>query len=1136
MGFDDEHRWTTQNPDQWIRASPLFEARARRPLKPKIGKLFRQGGSMPFLTDASRPEDMATPGSPSDGWKQPPPPRWKASSPSGRAGGSFSQQRAKKGPNSLNRSLSSPLDGREATASRQLVRLEPLPLGNQALSRPSSGGVHSPSSGGASPKDGAALQGAPARSLQKDGKRQKKKHAANAAVEDLDVTQGPVYALADKTEESDHEEQERTALGEISAAATLVAEAMQAVTDTIDFAGTDRADDCFVDVVACREIAHVTAMVCEGLEGVADIAPVSSPKQQGGYTDPMLERARKLAELSYEFIEDLEMASGSLGRGIELAEAEGEVNHLQDISLTTQHVMEEMNRLQSESWAVGALASASQDKEDDFEKPDDKDDGFVEVDPDAVADADVIDERDPKLVRMIDRTYKKVLGEIEGFDEEETADLKEAFTRFKVPDSADIHKDDLDALLNYIGRLVPTDEAIAELAKGVTMYDNMDFDEFIQFMTQFEYYEREEQRKVFIQFDADGSGNISVKELRNLLSGMGLIPFRQMLQEALTCVDKNWDNELNFEELCCFLAVYRGCEGFTKEEVAEFRTLFDGAAQMEPLQSGRNPPPPEYKLCGRDLPALLIQVFGMQVADNVEDIKQQLASGQGFRVTATATADGGDSSDTPTISFKEFLIISRKTREMEMTQLAAEVPGMAGNPNAGKEGEGGGAGGGNQEFQMADSDGNGLISREELDDFLLGKEFTPHKSVINEIISEVAAEAMETDGEMDFNQFFDFLFLYRQRDGFLRKDIDRFRKGFDYYDEDSSGSISTLELSDLFRGFGYRIAVDALKQLIDRVDADGTNTLDFREFLRLMRYHRESEVGGYKKVFKAHANLFEGKRGMIHKTSWQEAIEGMKTIDPEVIKRQCKKRATIPSLDIDDFIDLIDACREEFIAQEKKKAGFADEELDMYRESFDNFDKDKSGLIDRMELLQLLKAFNWEPKNKDDRDVLVARLNLARANARDAGVQNVTKDSDKEFGFWEFVQLARILHTLHDRAREQALVKLMDELKFHAKEVNEFHTIFTMWTKKEQSNGMQSRPEEEEEDDDGELSDPSASINRDTVRRVMRSLGMSMTPEKKTMLDAKLEKLEEEGGLRFHGFLRLMKWVIDSDFASMTGK
>eukprot|EP00439_Symbiodinium_sp_Y106_P034486 s7348_g4.t1 len=40
---------------------------------------------------------------------------------------------------------------------------------------------------------------------------------------------------------------------------------------------------------------------------------------------------------------------------------------------------------------------------------------------------------------------------------------------------------------------------------------------------------------------------------------------------------------------------------------------------------------------------------------------------------------------------------------------------------------------------------------------------------------------------------------------------------------DGSGSISTLELSDIFREFGYRISVEALHHYIDRVDEDGSN-------------------------------------------------------------------------------------------------------------------------------------------------------------------------------------------------------------------------------------------------------------------------------------------------------------------------
>ncbi|CAE7495369.1 APUM5, partial [Symbiodinium sp. CCMP2456] len=69
-------------------------------------------------------------------------------------------------------------------------------------------------------------------------------------------------------------------------------------------------------------------------------------------------------------------------------------------------------------------------------------------------------------------------------------------------------------------------------------------------------------------------------------------------------------------------------------------------------------------------------------------------------------------------------------------------------------------------------------------------------------------------------------------------------------------------------------------------------------------------------------------------------------------------------------------------------------------------------------------------------------------------------------------------------------------------------------------------------DDEGEADerrmeddDPNAGLPRETVRRVVRQTGMSFTPEKKEILDKRLDGLEEAGLLRFHGFLRLMRWV-----------
>eukprot|EP00435_Cladocopium_sp_Y103_P069268 s70_g33.t1 len=520
------------------------------------------------------------------------------------------------------------------------------------------------------------------------------------------------------------------------------------------------------------------------------------------------------------------------------------------------------------------------------------------------------------------------------------------------------------------------------------------------------------------------------------MSGLGMLTLRQMMQEALAVVDKNWDGELNFEELCCFLAVYRGSEGFTKEEVESLKSLFDSEAVQEEEKPGRHDLPPEPKLPGKHLPSLLIQAFGMQVADNVEELQQQLASGQGFR--KTATTDSGESGSA-TISFKEFLILARRTREMEMMQLSKEMPGLMNTPARGSSGD----------FASADSDGNGTISAAELYQFLIGKEFTPLKKVVQEILQEAAAEALERSEGLDFNQFFDFLFIYRQRDGFAKAEVDRFRRGFNEYDQDGSGSISTLELSDIFRDFGYRISVETLHHYIDRVDQDGSNQLDFREFLRLMRWHRESELDSYKAIFNNYKVTQDGSEGIPRKKLkaaievggdingyeyGTDMIEYAKEIDSfralallgyppasqllPAASCLCKELGAIgdlsiidaeveklpkemPPVDFDVYVHAVDASRLEYVRQEKKKAGFTDEELQRYTESFQKIDRDGSGSIEGKELLKLLEAFGWEPRSKHEREVLLERLNTARKRAREAEAPKVSADDSPEFGYWE---------------------------------------------------------------------------------------------------------------------------------------
>eukprot|EP00434_Breviolum_minutum_P001075 symbB.v1.2.000941.t3/scaffold45.1/size390604/4 len=67
-----------------------------------------------------------------------------------------------------------------------------------------------------------------------------------------------------------------------------------------------------------------------------------------------------------------------------------------------------------------------------------------------------------------------------------------------------------------------------------------------------------------------------------------------------------------------------------------------------------------------------------------------------------------------------------------------------------------------------------------------------------------------------------------------------------------------------------------------------------------------------------------------------------------------------------------------------------------------------------------------------------------------------------------------------------------------------------------------------------ELDHTDAGLTRELVRRVVRNTGLSLGPERKEALDVRLDTLEEDGKLKFHGFLRLMRWILETDFGEIS--
>jgi Ca2+-binding EF-hand superfamily protein len=230
--------------------------------------------------------------------------------------------------------------------------------------------------------------------------------------------------------------------------------------------------------------------------------------------------------------------------------------------------------------------------------------------------------------------------------------------------------------------------------------------------------------------------------------------------------------------------------------------------------------------------------------------------------------------------------------------------------------------------------------------------------------------------------------------------------------------------------------------------------------------------------------------------------------------------------DFDCFVSVADKCRGIFVARERRKAGYTDAEIVQMREQFDRFDRDRSGTIDCSELAKVLEAFGWKPKTRAERDDLLNRLEKARLLAKAAGVQEVTHEGSAEVSFWEFIQLKRMIQRHDDTAHEEHMHKLMKELKFTPQEAGEFREIFRKWL--EEGHGDES---DEDGSGNGNAGADKNSVPKRVARQQVRSMCGKVGPDRRRALETELNALATDTeGIDFEKFLRLMRWLLDTNF------
>ena len=124
---------------------------------------------------------------------------------------------------------------------------------------------------------------------------------------------------------------------------------------------------------------------------------------------------------------------------------------------------------------------------------------------------------------------------------------------------------------------------------------------------------------------------------------------------------------------------------------------------------------------------------------------------------------------------------------------------------------------------------------------------------------EQLLEELDSDGtnSLEFNEFINLMQKTNRIKGLVRKkltveQINILKQQFLDFDDDGDGAIDRKELGTIMSHFGHTLSEDEVQSLLSELDSDGTNLLEFSEFVELLQYS-----GKINQVVKKRYAIFE---------------------------------------------------------------------------------------------------------------------------------------------------------------------------------------------------------------------------------------------------------------------------------------
>lgn len=133
-------------------------------------------------------------------------------------------------------------------------------------------------------------------------------------------------------------------------------------------------------------------------------------------------------------------------------------------------------------------------------------------------------------------------------------------------------------------------------------------------------------------------------------------------------------------------------------------------------------------------------------------------------------------------------------------------------------------------FDSFDQEKRGAISTDIVATILKMMGQTVNRQILKSVIEEVDVDG---SGELEFNEFVMLAtkFMNEEDEEEMKKEL---KEAFRLYDKNGEGFIPTQVLREILKELDDKLTDEELDGMVEEIDADGSGTVDFDEFMDMM--------------------------------------------------------------------------------------------------------------------------------------------------------------------------------------------------------------------------------------------------------------------------------------------------------------